>query len=183
MNASRLGMMVLQMRLAMARFGWLNAITLTLLLAGAIAAPWMLSYFKAQVNQPLRSLHEAERSLKSMLKDPAASSRSQPEERLAAFYDTLGDKRYAEQQLKTLFAVAGKTGLTLNQAEYRALTRPAASPPTRSPCRSKAATRRYAASAKRACKRFPSPRSMKSVSSATPSAAIRWKRNCASPCT
>jgi hypothetical protein len=115
-------MMALQLRLALARFGWLNTFAVTLLAASVIGGGWTLAYLKSQVNAPVRSLRQAEQALKETLKDPAASARSQPEERLAAFYDTLGDKRYAEQQLKTLFAIAGKTGLALNQAEYRALS-------------------------------------------------------------
>jgi hypothetical protein len=35
------------------------------------------------------------------------------------FYDTLGERRYAEQQVKTLFALAAKNGLALSQGEYR----------------------------------------------------------------
>ncbi len=39
---------------------------------------------------------------------------------LAQFYGTLGERRYAEQQVKTLFALAAKSGLTLSQGEYKA---------------------------------------------------------------
>ena len=42
-----------------------------------------------------------------------------PNENLARFYATLGEKRYAEQQVDTLFALAGKNGITLSQGEYR----------------------------------------------------------------
>ena len=38
---------------------------------------------------------------------------------LALFYDTLGERRYAEQQVKTLFALAAKSGLVLSQGEYK----------------------------------------------------------------
>lgn len=40
-------------------------------------------------------------------------------ENLATFYETLGEKRYAEQQVKTLFGIAAKTGLSLDQGEYK----------------------------------------------------------------
>lgn len=37
---------------------------------------------------------------------------------LALFYASLGEAHYAEQQVKTLFALAAKAGLTLKQGEY-----------------------------------------------------------------
>jgi hypothetical protein len=39
---------------------------------------------------------------------------------LALFYAALGERRYAEQQVKTLFGLAAKNGLTLSQGEYKA---------------------------------------------------------------
>jgi hypothetical protein len=39
---------------------------------------------------------------------------------LAVFYGVLGERRYAEQQVKTLFGLAAKTGLVLHQGEYKA---------------------------------------------------------------
>ena len=38
---------------------------------------------------------------------------------LALFYANLGPRRYAEQEVKTLFALAAKSGLSLNQGEYK----------------------------------------------------------------
>jgi hypothetical protein len=38
---------------------------------------------------------------------------------LDAFYAALGPRRYAEQQVKTLFALAAKNGLSLSQGEYK----------------------------------------------------------------
>jgi hypothetical protein len=40
---------------------------------------------------------------------------------LALFYATLGERRYAEQQVKTLFALAAKTGLSLKSGEYKSV--------------------------------------------------------------
>jgi len=40
-------------------------------------------------------------------------------ENLAHFYDTLGEKRHAEQQVKQLFDIAAKTGLALDQGDYK----------------------------------------------------------------
>ncbi len=38
---------------------------------------------------------------------------------LDAFYAALGPRRYAEQQLRTLFGLAAKNGLALSQGEYK----------------------------------------------------------------
>jgi len=38
---------------------------------------------------------------------------------LDAFYAALGPRRYAEQQVRTLFALAAKNGLMLSQGEYK----------------------------------------------------------------
>jgi hypothetical protein len=38
---------------------------------------------------------------------------------LAVFYDSLGERRYAEQQLKTIFALASKNGLSLAKGQYK----------------------------------------------------------------
>jgi len=42
-----------------------------------------------------------------------------PPDRLEAFYAALGPRRYAEQQVKTLFALAARNGLSLSQGEYK----------------------------------------------------------------
>ncbi len=42
-----------------------------------------------------------------------------PVDNLDAFYGTLGQRRYAEQQVKTLFGLAAQNGLTLRQGEYK----------------------------------------------------------------
>ncbi|MES2741050.1 MAG: hypothetical protein V4754_08855 [Pseudomonadota bacterium] len=45
---------------------------------------------------------------------------STPAQNLALFYDVLGEQRYAEQQVGTLFALAAKAGLSLSRGEYKA---------------------------------------------------------------
>jgi hypothetical protein len=56
---------------------------------------------------------------------PAAPSPSpsplaaQPVDPLEAFYAALGPRRYAEQQVRTLFTLAAKNGLSLSQGEYK----------------------------------------------------------------
>ncbi len=55
-------------------------------------------------------------------RSPAVLVKSAPvqaNENLALFYATLGEKRYAEQQVRTLFGLAAKSGLSLAQGEYK----------------------------------------------------------------
>ena len=49
---------------------------------------------------------------------PAAAPARAPDN-LAAFYGALGERHGAEQQVKTLFALAAKSGLVLRQGEYK----------------------------------------------------------------
>jgi hypothetical protein len=44
---------------------------------------------------------------------------AQSADALDAFYEALGPRRYAEQQVRTLFALAAKNGLSLSQGEYK----------------------------------------------------------------
>ena len=50
---------------------------------------------------------------------PAAQPVAQSVDELGAFYAALGPRRYAEQQVRTLFALAAKNGLSLSQGEYK----------------------------------------------------------------
>jgi hypothetical protein len=119
MKSAKPILFVLQASLALARFGWLNTVAIAMILVGALGGGWLHFYLENQVKEPLHALQQAEQSLKNTAAQPGTSTRSVLEERLTAFYDVMGDKHDAEQQIKTLFAVATKTGLTLNQAEYR----------------------------------------------------------------
>jgi hypothetical protein len=48
-----------------------------------------------------------------------AQSAAQSVDPLEAFYTALGPRRYAEQQVGTLFTLAAKNGLSLSQGEYK----------------------------------------------------------------
>jgi hypothetical protein len=50
---------------------------------------------------------------------PPAQSVAQSVDPLEAFYTALGPRRYAEQQVRTLFTLAAKNGLSLSQGEYK----------------------------------------------------------------
>lgn len=119
MNLSQLSALGLQARLALTRFGWINNIAGALIVLAIAAWLWGIPYLRTQTNAPMQALERAQKSLASTDSHPTEATTSLPEERLAAFYDVLGDKRYVEQQVKTLFAVAAKSGLILNQGEYK----------------------------------------------------------------
>ena len=51
---------------------------------------------------------------------PVVSPQAAADDNLALFYATLGERRYTEQQVKTLFGIAEKTGIVLRQGEYKA---------------------------------------------------------------
>lgn len=121
MSAARVRLCHLQMLLAMRRFGWLNTAAVAMLMLSACAWWWGVAYLQKQTHAPLDNLKKAQLQLQSQDLDNTGNMRSPLEERLAAFHHVLGDIRYAEQQIKTLFAVAGKSGLVLSQAEYKAV--------------------------------------------------------------
>jgi hypothetical protein len=50
---------------------------------------------------------------------PAAPPPAQSADALDTFYAALGPRRYAEQQVRTLFTLAAKNGLSLSQGEYK----------------------------------------------------------------
>ena len=111
----RLSRLVLRLRLALARTGPVAVGAGVLCLAGALALAWLLPERALQGQRRVVAL-----SLAAMPATAAAvPAPSSPNANLALFYDTLGDRRQAEQQVKTLFALAAKTGLVLSQGEYK----------------------------------------------------------------
>jgi hypothetical protein len=99
------------MRLRALRWGVVSCLGATLSILGAII--WLAqattgvkgSTPSSLVNLPSSAL-------------PTSVSRA-PEENLTEFYGNLGSRRHAEQQVKTLFWLAGKNGLTLTQGQYK----------------------------------------------------------------
>ena len=107
---------------ALRRFGWGSAALLALCAAGALTLTASQRYLRTQLQTVMVARANAEQALRAA---PPAPAPARNDARLAQFYDALGESRYAEQQVKTLFAVAAKNGLTLSQAEYK-LTKNAA---------------------------------------------------------
>jgi hypothetical protein len=106
---------LLRLRLILARLGPLVVGAVLLCVAGALALLWLV---------PERAL-QAQRQVVAMgvagLPPPVVTSAPQlANANLALFYDNLGEQRHVEQQVKLLFGLAAKSGLTLSQGEYKA---------------------------------------------------------------
>lgn len=102
---------LLRLRLALAAFGPLGCGAAALCVAALAALLWLA---------PQRAL-QARRHALALATLPAAPrvKAASANENLALFYAALGDRREAEQQLRTLFELAARTGLTLRQGEYQ----------------------------------------------------------------
>ena len=106
---------VLRLRLAVMALGPVFCAASLLLLVGGAALLWLL---------PQRTLQAQRQQVAVRLASmpPPAPAKSAPvsaNDNLLHFYDALGEKRYAEQQVKTLFGLAAKSKLLLTQGEYK----------------------------------------------------------------
>ena len=105
----------LRLRLALRGLSPLLLLALLLYAAGFGTLAWLV---------PAREALEQERELArraAALPPPVAQAApvQTSDQNLALFYDALGEKRYVEQQVKTLFGIAARTGLVLRQGEYK----------------------------------------------------------------
>jgi hypothetical protein len=107
---------LLRLRLAVSALGPVACGAAVLCLAGTLALAWLLPERALQSQRRAVALGLA--TLPPPVAAPAPMSAG-PNQNLALFYDTLGERRYAEQQVKTLFALAAKSGLVLSQGEYK----------------------------------------------------------------
>lgn len=119
MNLHRLPVIGLQARFIARRLGGPICLSVLLSIAGAVAWLYGIPLLRADIATLQNVALHAEKLLQSA-SDSAPESRPSPNrKRMAEFYDALGEKRYVEQQVKTLFAIADKTKLTLSQADYK----------------------------------------------------------------
>lgn len=114
MSAARL---LVRLQLALARLGWMQILAgllgITALLAWAV---WLPVLQRADAAQS-RDLHRAQVSARQP--PPVQLIAVVGPDRVAEFYDMLGERRHAEQQLRTLFALAKKNGVDISAAEYQ----------------------------------------------------------------
>jgi hypothetical protein len=124
MTFTSLAAFVLRLRLTVRANPVLVAASLALL-AGAIALGWT-AHTLTRLDGELVALKAAARSASLPSPVPAVAAApvvpaapAQPADALDAFYTALGPRRHAEQQVRTLFALAAKNGLSLSQGEYK----------------------------------------------------------------
>ncbi|MES2901020.1 MAG: hypothetical protein V4723_14925 [Pseudomonadota bacterium] len=112
LNLAALG---LRAHLALRAMGPVSCAGLVLCLLGAAALLWLVPQRALQAEQ-----HQVALRLASMPAGAAlAPAPPSANFNLVRFYDALGEQRYAEQQVKTLFGIAAKSGLALSQGEYK----------------------------------------------------------------
>ncbi|HEV7813955.1 MAG TPA: hypothetical protein VGP06_02500 [Janthinobacterium sp.] len=112
MNEANLAAGLLRARLLLLRSGPAACAAVVLCLLGAAALAWLLPQLRVQAQLAARPI-AAPPAL------AATAPKADANQNLALFYATLGERRYAEQQVKTLFALAAKTGLSLKSGEYK----------------------------------------------------------------
>ena len=129
MTSSSLGGLLLRLQLAL-RANPLLAGAAVILLCCAGALAWTLHAHagldaERQALLAARAARQAAPPAATATAATAAQPLSQAQapaqqpDPLDAFYTALGPRRYAEQQVRTLFTLAGKNGLSLSQGEYK----------------------------------------------------------------
>lgn len=114
MNPPGLPTALLAVTLALRAVSPVGAAAAALLLGSVAGAAWTSGARRAEAAQFRAALPQA-----APAAPQAASAQTRIADNLADFYGSLGDIRYSEQQVRTLFGLAGKAGLVLNQGEYR----------------------------------------------------------------
>lgn len=116
---NQLGMLLLQIRFAITRFGWVKSFACLMLIIGIVGWRAWIPHLHRQINRNQQTLQKVTLALQKPEAPPTPVALPPAERHLAKFYASLGENRYVEQQVKTLFAIAGKTGLVLSQGEYK----------------------------------------------------------------
>jgi hypothetical protein len=119
MTLAQLHTFNLQAQLTLRRFGWGKSIASIIFIIGLIAWLWAIPYVHAQQTALQLKLRHAQQSWHAAELTLPAVHHTSAEDHFNQFIDGLGDDRYTEQQVKTLFALADKAGLTLSQADYK----------------------------------------------------------------
>lgn len=114
MNGGTVQAAVLKLRLWLWARGPVLCAALLLAAAGAASLAWLLPQRGVDARRQQVAIAVATLAPSSKPAAPATEH-----DNLAQFYAVLGEKRYAEQQVATLFALAAKNGLTLSQGEYK----------------------------------------------------------------
>ena len=115
LNATTFASAWLRLRLALRRVNPVLAAILVCLLAGSVLAGWLLGALDRVAIEYETARVQARAPAPAAPPAPPPSS----DQNLSAFYASLGERRGVERQLKEVFALAAKRGLSLQQGEYR----------------------------------------------------------------
>jgi len=115
MNAHRFAAAMLRAQLALRATGPVAAAAAVLLLAAAVALAVLVPRRAELARAHQAALVAAAHPAPAVAASPPPSAN----DNLDLFYRSLGERRYAEQQVRTLFGLADEAGLTLAQGEYR----------------------------------------------------------------
>ena len=108
---------LLRLQIALTRFGVMRSICILLILASlAIWGVWLPALQRRDTSDQ-RSLALLQQRLAAQ--PPRVVAVALGPDRVADFYDALGDRRHAGQQLKTIFSLAQKHGVAIAAAEYK----------------------------------------------------------------
>ena len=115
MTGPALNGLALRLGIALRTVGPVGLGAAVVLAASAAALGWIVPERAARAAQ-----HRAVLAQAAAAPTQAAVQVALPETAsIDAFYKALGERRYAEQQVRTLFGLADKAGLSLTQGEYR----------------------------------------------------------------
>ena len=113
MNAVALSNSLLQLRLALTRRGLPALAGVALCVIGAVALAWYLPQLRGQRELDARAIAP------TVILAPLTAPPPTADQNLIAFYDNLGDRHDVEEQVKTIFALAAKSGLVLASGQYK----------------------------------------------------------------
>jgi hypothetical protein len=125
MREIRLAGLLLRLRLSLLRAGpvALGAAVVSLLAAATLAGLLHALLQEEREREALQAraaqATQAARTVKAGAGGASQAPALAPPDNLDAFYAALGQRRTAEQQVRTLFTLAAKSGLVLSQGEYK----------------------------------------------------------------
>ena len=117
MNGGQLAPLLLRAQLWLRRAGPVACAALLLIALGLAGWSWVWTQRAQQTAQQAHDSAAPALPVPTVL--ASAAPPASPAQNLALFYATLGELRDNEQQVKVLFDLAAKAGLSLNQGEYK----------------------------------------------------------------
>lgn len=109
----------LQVALFLHKFGPVKIAVCGIWLIGLASWLWLIPYLNHRDRMQSVALTLTKQNLQKISAKPTTFTRPVNEKKLEQFYDALGDTRYVEQQIKTLFSIASKAGVVFNIGEYK----------------------------------------------------------------